>query len=418
MLSRFFNFFRHVENDKPSILMQQPLQSDAVSNLMTLPNGLILSGGTLRELNDPVNLVLYDPINKTQVASRRLESCGYPRFICMSNEWILIKCDYSDYQYVVNASTLQSDKTLEAELNIHKLDFYNGVYLGKQQFATLSCADKDNRFGGPYVIMVHDLSTMTFNQPASSILTVPEEASAAGIGSIGAFKELPNGLFACQVYGHNTSCFQVLLFKRDPGSPIRFTHIDTLYPEVQRSSSSAASGHFVGLSDGRILTYHESGNHFQIWQDGKCVDQWSWHNDVTCDDATFKNGFWTHNVIPLPDGEHLIIHPLGEKLFLFNIKNRVMKPVDLEDLALRAWNVKVCPNGQVALIMSDKQNQSKFLHIDLKEMIHYRQEVTNQLDSVGLYPDVNKLVTSYISNTSSITTEEEKPATKSFTRAP
>lgn len=396
--------FGSASRNKPSILMQQTCQHDLASTMMQLPNGLILSGGKIEKDNQIVNLELYDPINKTLVANRRLESRGHPRFLCMSKEWVLIKCEYSSYQYVVNSLTLQSDKKLEAELNTQKLDFYDGVYLGGQQFATLSEYSQDT-----YVIMIHDLSTMKFNQPASAILTFSKEASAGG--HMLDFKKLPNGLFACRVKERNTSSFQVLLFKREPGATFEFTQIKALHPKTERSSSGSASGSFIGLSDGRILTYHSSGKHFQIWQtDGQCVDEWSFHKDVTCNDETFKRGLWINDVASLPDGKHLLIQVLGEKLFLFNMKTRLIKPVDFGKLELTPWDMEVCSNGQVAVRMTHKHKDTRLVYIDLKEMMAYRQEVTEQLYSVGLSPDVNRLVTSYISESSPwVVAEEKKP---------
>lgn len=412
MFSKMFSLFSRRANTnatKPSTLMQKTCQHDLISNMIHLPNGLMLSGGEVKANNNKVNLELYDPIKKTKIASRQLESQGFPRFLCMSNEWTLIRCEDSGYQYVVNSSTLESDKKLEAELNKQKLHFYDGAYVEAQQFATLchldstsdptNLADRDK-----YVVMMHDLSTLKFNQPASNILTLPKDASSAGTGQMANFKSLSNGLFACQVVGHNTSCFQILVFKREqkePGSPIQFTHINTLHPKTETSSQSRASGHFISLSDGKILTYHASGKHFQVWQadgDGRqCVDEWSWHEKgVTCNDPIFERGFWTDKIVSLPDGKHLLFQVQNEKLFLFNMETRVVKPVELDRPELRPWDIELGENGQVGVRMTyDRFRDTRLVCIDFQEMIAYRQAVKDQLDTTGMCRDVNKLITDY-----------------------
>lgn len=396
MFSRFFN---SVKKTKPIVLLQQKSQHLLFGGkIIQLPNGLILSGGeVIKDHNIFVILELYDPIKKIQVASRRLEEQCYSKILCLSKELIWIKCDFGK-QYVMNSSTLQSDEQLEAEFNVHQVDFDSNIYLGELQFATRSSTDD-----GDHVLVVHDFSKMKFNQPASIILMPTEDASRSIIRNMIAFTALPNGLFACEVTGGKRSDFQILLFKKEPGPTLQFTQISTLYPNRQKTSDIIARDRFIALTDGRILTYHPSENHFQVWQaDGQCVDEWTWHKDVTCNDTTFKPGFWTHDVIPLPDGEHLLVQTskkelfsFKENLFLFNMRNRVVKPVDFN--VGNSPHITMLKNAQIAVqTFSWFQNNTHLVCIDFNEMIAYRKEITKQLSSVGLYSDVNKLVTNYI----------------------
>lgn len=402
----FSSFFGYANRTKPTIHMQQACQKHSLSNMLQLPNGFVLRAGSDEEEN-PIHLELYDPIKKIKVATCHLESTGFSRFVCMSREWVLTKCGDGKL-YVVNSSTLERNKELENILAAQKFDFRSGIYLGEQQFVTLNRKDSCTNTAN---IKAHNLSKMEFNQSVSTICCPRILLS---------YKDLFNGLFADKTYGDGSSYYQVRLFKREQGSAIRFIQIGTLKPKMEDAGFGPASGDFVGLPDGKILTYHESGNHFQVWQDnGKCLNEWSWHKDIKCDDGIFKQGFLTCDVAPFPDGEHLLILAFTHlpdciyKLFLFNMKTRMMKSVDFSlfsgfGLTQYSMGMTMLTNGQVAVRMSHLRQGMCVVCIDFTEMMDYRQGTTQLLSSAGLTPDVNNLVTSYISDTSPWKIEEAK----------
>ncbi|MHB1948702.1 MAG: hypothetical protein ACYCQI_11395 [Gammaproteobacteria bacterium] len=396
-----FSYFFSTNKAKHSILMQQPCRQGWISDMKVLPNGLILSWTSIKALN----LELYDPVKKIKVASCHIAVKGISYLVCMSRERLLFCNKKEGVLYVFNSYTLERDEKLEEILKTQKMDFEAGIYLGEQQFITKS----KRIYGENSLVSSHDLSTMKFYQPVS--MGWPCKKSS--------LKDLENGLFACQLgYYDDKIRYHIGLFKRKSGPNIEFTQIGSLYPNKQDSGFGYEAGHFIGLPDGKVLTYHEAGDHFQVWQsDGKCVDEWTWHKDIICDDNVFRQDFLNRDVAPLPDNEHLLIladthhHTYIHKLFLFNMKTRVIKPVEFN--GLDPWRMKVLANGQVAVHMMDKNKKNHMLCIDFAEMLAYRKGVTAHLNTY-LSPDVNRLVTSYISDPSPWVVDEEKKPNKGW----
>lgn len=389
-----FSYFFATNKAKHTICMQQPCQQGWISNLQVLPNGLILSWTS----NEVFNLELYDPIQKVRVANYHLALSGLCRLVSISRERLLFVRERDYALYVFNSFTLERDDKLEKILGNQKIDFDHGIYIGEQQFITIS----DREYGKNALIRAHDLSTMTFNQP----VTMGYEWIQSS------FKDFGNGLFACLLRHHDKYQYRVGLFKREPGPKISFTQIDSFYAEKEDSGFGYVPGKFIGLPDGRILTYQEAGTRFQVWQsDGKCVDEWRWGDDVICHDKIFEGGFLNYQVVPFPDNEHLLIladthhRSYTKKLFLFNMKTRVINPVEFN--GLEPWKVEVLTNGMAAVHMRDESSKNYMLCIDFAEMLTYRKGVTAQLNRY-LVPDVNRLVTSYISDSSPWVVEEEK----------
>lgn len=384
----FFRRLGLIKQKNPTILMNQP-NEDGIeyTDMIQLPNGLLLSGSVMSFDGYKIHLELYDPINNTKIVHRLLNAAGNPNFLCVSNKWILIKGD-NDLIYVVNTSNLESNIPLESKINALNLEFDHWVYLGEEKFATLS------RVGNrKYRIMIHDLLNMTFNQSSSSLIIIPKETL------VKSFTALSNDLLVCHVAGDNfNSDFEIDIFKNECGASINFEHIDTLYPMRTMGCRHVAEGHVVVLPDGKVLTYHFLGN-FQIWEPEskeyeKCVAAWNFE-DMIYNDKAFSNAY---RVAPFPDGEHLLVLSRGlmtSKLFLLNMQTRMVKPVDLGKL--EPLDINVSSNGLVAVICTNKHYKDKrLLCLDFKEMKDYRDGIKDKLLSAKLYSDVNNIITSYI----------------------
>lgn len=384
----FSSYFKNPTEAKPSFLMRYANQHAMRNTLEQLPNGLLLSGGVTSD-DSVAYLELYDPNKKTQVATRRLAHGGSLRFLSLSKERVLImsKEGFDHRIDIIDATTLNCDAKLEKQFREGKnSDLGGGIYLEEQQVATV-CQDAKNT--DMFAIWKHDVSKMTSELACQ--MERPNVLLDHGDVAIYDLQKIANDLFACKMTGDKV--FQILLFRK---SGNQFTHINTL----NAKADSRRHGRFVGLADGNILSYHESGASFQVWnEDGECIDTWSW-KDVACHDKVFKQGFDLDEVRSLPDGEHLLMLSKGKKLFLFNMKTRVMNAVDFGDPKLKPMSVKVLANGQVAVHVGVGYGRPlKLVCFDFEEMRKYRRGVTEELYSAGIKSlNVDGLVTSYLAD--------------------
>ncbi len=401
-------FFRTNRKTNPIIFYKTNCDySLGSSRSYYLSNGnVLLIGPKDKQANqdDSMHLLLIDPIK-----GKALAECKYPdlkyshRFVLSISptEFILVN-DYSN-TLILNAHTLE--KISEIPREDMRLDCRGGMCLDNQKFITISkCNDKGANNDNKYILLTHDLQQKKYNQKVSLPIIVQDGESICA-----PLAKLHNKIFACQISGRHYD-YKMMLFERTPEAEVEFKQIEMITPEHARDSDYC-SKNFVPLPDGRLLTYHSAVyDYFQVWEGTRCVDKWSWWDkDIQCEDGSCKRGFWTSYVYPLPDSEHLLIMSLGYKLFLFNMKTRIMKTVDLGKY--EPWHVAVDDSGRVCVhANSNTMTSNKLLVLNLKEILNYRKDVTQCLDQdAHLYKDVNQIVTGYLTESTWKTAPQEDP---------
>src|SRR5205807_22209 len=117
----------------------------------------------------------------------------------------------------------------------------------------------------------------------------------------------------------------------------------------------------------RLLTYHASGKHFQLWEGKNCVKEWNWiSKDTRCEDILFE-------VAALPDSDHLLVLT-RYKLFLFSMETMKIQPVKIGKLDV--WNFCIYPNGQTIISATDKAyTKNILLAIDFASVADYRKGI-------------------------------------------
>lgn len=381
-----FAFFKSLAGAKPHIAFQCHSESDIVfSDLLPMPDSTLLSIGNDRNKNSTI-IELIDPIKHKKLREITLED-KY-KFLCtFSDKQLLL---YDDHAFSKKLFMFDYHTLNKEEFAGIKIDRSNWVEIGNKKFASFSLPNYKNE-ALAFQIVTHDFNTNEFNQPAS--LPLPKDKERGYGMSGGELIKLANGQFACQLLGHNTNYFKVFVFDKtdDAKYPFKLAHI--LEPSRENSHESLASGHFVGLPNGDILTYHASGQNFEVWHDGECIDYWSWGSThqsyaqnnkdyIQCNDKTFNHGFWTNKILPMPDNEHLLCLVFGVKLFLFNMATGTMNAVKLGNI--KPYDIDVFPNGQV--IVRGNQGSQAHAHqlffVDLPEMQPYAKKFEEMTSAV------------------------------------
>ncbi|RAP37038.1 hypothetical protein B1207_06340 [Legionella quinlivanii] len=255
--------------------------------------------------------------------------------------------------------------------------------------------------------MLHDIYCATEGRPVSAPIDV-----GADDGYFSNLTKLATGQYIFKYSGYNCDDFKIFLLnkKEQANGAFQFELEGKIEPLKEHSIDSHGSGDFAALPNGDILTYHRSGRNFQVWQDTKCIKKWGWWLNeqikLSCSDETYKKGFWTRKMIPLPDNEHVLVLVWGVKLFLFSLKTNLLTPVDIGNHY--PYNVSVRTNGQVLVQTSQDHTNNNLLLLEFKEMLAYRTLIFKALEAKNLPTELNALITSFLAPDSSWTIEEEK----------
>lgn len=273
---------------------------------------------------------------------------------------------------------------------------------GLAEFKAITAVKTENTMNeeeGAVHIVMHDLQSMIFDNIVSDPIAMEHSYY-----QVGPLVKLANGHFACSVTGENTDYFKVILFKKIRNDPLDFRVIGVINPIKQNNNSSISLSAFVGLPDGKVLTYHASGLDFQVWKGTECIERWSWR-DIQCSDNLFTNGFWTNGVFPLPDSEHLVILASHVNLFLFNMRLKTMKTVQLH--GYYPQQIEVCTNGQVIVRATQDFKKYVLLLVDFKEILEYRTIISKLIREKGLPEELCSHIFGYVAPGSSWSTEQD-----------
>jgi hypothetical protein len=382
-------FFR--SKNKPSaddVKFQFKCDHGLIGDMYYLTNGFIISIGEAPGGNK-TKILLFDPVEKKCIAEKILDSLQ-PTIILLNQDSFLVK--FSDKKSCVLSSV--SLDILEENRSAHS--YYTECALGNGRYAHV--VDDDPNVRGPEgkkIIKTNSFQSLLSIKASLPIVLEDDRPTTTSYASN--LTLLANGKYVFKVLGHNSSYFKLFLLERDmQATEIEFKQLGIIAPRRARSSDSTASGSFVPLPDGRLLTYHLTGNHFQVWEGTTCVDRWNWDDvEIKCDDKSHKEGFLTRDVLSMPDGEHLLIRS-DKRIFLFNMKTRNMRAVDIGELT--PWCTPLVNlNGEVVIRGQAKNKEVMLLSIDLQEMKAYREQVTECLDkTANLYEVMNKMVTDYL----------------------
>ncbi|KTD43381.1 hypothetical protein [Legionella quateirensis] len=316
----------------------------------------------------------------------------------LANTHLILKNLNSDDLLILETRNFEIANQLTHQLCI------NPQLLGLVEFKAVTAVKTENTMNqeeGAFHIVMHDLQSMIFD----SIVSVPIPMDHPSY-QVGPLVKLANGHFACSVTGDNSDYFKVILFKKISNEHLDFRVIGVINPTKQHNNSSSSLSAFVGLPDGNVLTYHASGLDFQIWKGTECIERWSWR-DIQCSDKLFTNGFWTNGVFPLPDSEHLVILASHVNLFLFNMRLKTMKIVQLQ--GYYPQQIEVCTNGQVIIRATQDLKKYVLLLVDFKEILEYRTTISNLIREKGLPDELCSHIFSYIAPGSSWSTEQDSP---------
>lgn len=351
------------------------MKHHGVRHLHALSNGLLLS---IEGFHDDriTALTLFDPKTTTKVGER-LIATDFARMIPLDDECFLLKTEYDDKLHILSAKNLETREDLQETIS----NFDTGCPISNNRFLSIHEQTKTNI---QLTLMSHDCETKQFNQEVSSPVLIKREVTVSPCA--GDLIKLDNGQIAFKVLGHNTDYFTVFVFdKKVDGYEFSLSH--SIHPKTSRRFGSCASGNIAALTKGRLLTYHDSGKHFQLWEGKNCVKEWNWiTKDTRCEDILFK-------VAALPDGDHLLVLTRF-KLFLFNMETVQIQTVNIGTLDI--WSFCIYPNGQT-IISATNQGYSKniLLAIDFASVADYRKSVRT-LVSQAIGRDPGSIVNGYL----------------------
>lgn len=361
----------------------------AASSTYRLSNGLILSIGKYKpnskDKKNQTEVILFDVHAKTKIAEAILPE-NYTVFSNLFDNKLLLCSEDNKHIDVFDCNTLKIVGSVAGNFN----DYDRWLSLGDQRFVSVEHPHYGNK-NAPFRLIIQDLATKTFNQPASLPLPINEQ-DAVCMGdrsyiNVDHLSQLTNGQFACLVRGHNTGYFSVILFDRTPGAEYEFQIAGVIKPAQESwglNDSSTPKVKYVGLPNGNILTYHLSGQDFQLWHGAECIDTWSWGKNVKCDDKVFRQGFWTYQVVPLPDSENLLINS-RVKLFIFNTKSHEIQAVDLGKF--EPEDVYMCPDGKAIVRAQEIRDtfavNNTLLLVDFSKILpkNAHNKIANDVDS-------------------------------------
>ncbi len=360
---------------KPKVTFKGTCKSYPVaSSTHHLSDGLLLSIGVYEHSNK-TEVILFNPTTHQKIKEVELEK-KYRAVTDLPDNKILLRLEsrmlchpeYKKEQYNLVILDCHSLEIVEWIETPDKCELRTGwLLLENQRFATLDHSNRDNVFK----ILIHDLKTKIYNQPASSALQIDRSDNCA----FAELRQLANGTFACRVLGSINGYFKVLLLERTPGAETEFNLTGTINP-WERLAGSTPSGDFVELLNGDILTYHSSSVNFEIWRGTERVDHWH---------IKSYGKFLTSKVFPMPDGEHILISSGLSELLLFNMKTRHLQKVNLNGFI--PYEVSISPEDQVVIRAgrydSDDEQYHTLLVADFKKFL--TQTKAEEYDSSGKY---------------------------------
>lgn len=185
--------------------------------------------------------------------------------------------------------------------------------------------------------------------------------------------------FCCHLRGHNTDEFRILIFEINIKTN-QVNELGILKPKAQENGSgSPASGEIVVLSNGQLLTYHDCNDNVQIWDTEtlECIKEWNWSDINKPADFTV----WCLNIWSFPDSIHILVYQ-GNQMYLFNTDKLQLKQMEFPDKLKPddCGRHQVLANGQIlAFVCKDNMDSDhvKIFHFDLKEMIYFREKMTD-----------------------------------------
>lgn len=359
---------------------QFEMKNNGVDHLYLLSNGLLLYVGQLVDDNTAI-LTLFNPKTKAKVAERIMVS-RMARVIPLDDDSFLLKTEYDDKLHILSAKNLETRENLQETIS----NFDTCCHISNNRF--LSIHEENKTDATQLTLMNHDCRKKQFNQKVSFPVLIKHKDTE--ISYTGDLIKLDNGQIAFKVLGHNTEYFTVFVFDKKYDNEFSLSHI--LRPKRYPSNGSCASGKVVALTNGRLLTYHSAGKHFQIWEGKNCVKEWSWSDeDIRCSVRLFSN--WTNDVAALPDGDHLLVK-MGVKLFLFNMATSQLQSVEIGKLEV--FSFCIYPNGQTIINGKNKDySKTTLLTIDFACIADYRKGISTSL-SQAIGRDPGSIVNGYL----------------------
>lgn len=362
---------------------QFEIKHNGANHLQPLSNGFLLNIEPCRDDHTTI-LRLFDPTSSTKIAERVITSYQ-ARVLSWDKDSFLLQTDKNNKKLSILSS-----------LNLETLSHYGGSY---PDFYTnclfdngrlLSIWKQTTDVNTQVYIMSHDNKTNQFHL-ANLPIVIDGNNGLPGFSpsSYGDLIKLDNGQIVFSPLDRGSMVF-VCEKKQNCEHAFSLSHV--IHPKTSYSLGFFSSGNMVALTQGRLLTYQGSGEHFQVWDGKDCVKEWSWSEEnIQCSDKKFRN--WTEKVVALPDGDHLLVK-MGYKIFVFNMETRQLQKVEIGKL--NVWDFCVYPNGQAVILGMDQRcTMTTLLCIDFACIADYRKNITTLLsETIG--KDVSSIVNGYL----------------------
>lgn len=393
-------FFRSINTAPARQQMQiETKHNERLNFLYELSNGFILTM-EFNCINLNTQLTLFNPKSKKMIAQRTLNARS-AKMTLLDNESFLLQIedDKGSRQLIINSKNLKTLQNLTTDIP----DLNTGCSINNNRFLTVDVRVNNNN--NQLTLMAHDYKTYQINQKVSAPLLI-KKSDTVILGDIVYTSRpimLDNRQIAIHVSGHSTDYFEVFVFDQKQEGEHEFVLNHIIQPKRYPVDNSCASGKIVALHNSQLLSYHSSGEFFQIWKDGQCVKEWSWRDTNIVSDNEFSGP--TSNIAAMPDGEHLLVLR-NYQLFLFNIETYQVQSVKLKNTDV--WDFCLCSNGQI-LVSGTSKDYSKnlVLAIDLDCISNYRKIITTVL-SQHVRKDPASIINGYL-GLDGLWTKDEEP---------
>lgn len=347
-----------------------------IIHLHALPNGLLLGIQVFHD-DGITSLTLFDTKTTKKIAEHIIDG-HLAKIIPLDDDNFLLKKHDNKLQ-ILSSKNLEVIENLEETID----NFDTACLISNNRFVSIHEKINENL---QLTLLSHDCKTKQFNQKCgSSVLIKSVNTRSSNLGKI---IKLDNDQIAFKVLGNDKNYFMVHVYEKKSDNECEYTLSYTIHPKTSRRIySNSPSGSIVALRKGRLLTYHDSGEYFQIWEGQNCVKEWNWitHN-TQCADIQFEIG-------ALPDNEHLLIKT-RYKLFLLNIGTLEIKNIEVGKLDV--WDFCIYPNGQTVISATNKNyNKNILLAVDFDCVANYRKGVSTLL-SQRIGKDPGSIVNGYL----------------------
>ncbi len=371
------------------------MKFDEVPRLHMLPNGFLLSITKLKNDNGTI-LRLFNPKTKVKVSERFFQACCNVTMLSCSKDHFLLDADNT---YILSNEDLMQNTYSDKDVSDLSVNYPITV--------------KSNRVGDDVqIVLIGYDSTGKLKEMSPPVLIKGHDAVRGyytpGVGEKPI--KLDNGQIAFSVLGHNTDYFKVFVFDKNIEGEYAYSLKHIIDPKTWPcNTDSRASGKMVALTKGRLLTYHQSGHHFQVWEGNHCIKEWNW--------SDIKGIQWVDHlttcVTSLPDGDHLLMEMGHQKLFMFNIETQQIERVEIGNLDV--WGVCVASNGQTIINAVNKTyTQSTLLAVDFTNIADYRKNITILLTQ-NIGKDMGSIVNGYLGYDEAWVKDESTPQTSRCT---